>query len=225
MSELLLPELHNQQVEVEVRTNKPIDRLAIVVSELGIIPGSKRELSTALSAIEHRDNPGGYAHFLNEVLLHQRKANTDDPIAALRKIIGETKAYAESAKGEIGMLGLLHDELTDPNLHIFQTAGNTSLLRDWQDVATVKRALNTTYNSHRTRQALEESAMIDLDESPNSEDIKEYIDSERVGSLRSQVRRTGVEQTARLEFWRSQLEQAQRHNAVAQLARTALYRL
>ena len=93
-----LPEFIGQAAMApEIAPALHAERLQTVYEHYGFYPHNKRELSEAYNLVSFRQQPSGVAKHLNEVLLHQQRARTDDPHAALRSIVQRYEARREEA--------------------------------------------------------------------------------------------------------------------------------
>jgi hypothetical protein len=99
--------------------NQQLDRFqridALPRLEDGFLPTTLPEQTEVLSLQSFIDRPGGAARHLAEVVKHQRKADTDDPQAAARRITRDYINYAQDAKARFYELEALGDELEDAN--------------------------------------------------------------------------------------------------------------
>lgn len=91
------------------------ERLTTVHEELGFYPTSLNELSRSHMLLGFRDQVGGAAKHVAEVVTHQSRdtVKTDDPVAAARSLISSFAAYARRARTDRSVLLGLQKELAD----------------------------------------------------------------------------------------------------------------
>lgn len=95
------------------------ERMEIVYNAHGFLPFTKDELNDIVSIDAFPTKKGGAARGLNEVLLHQKKANTDNPEQAVRSKTEEFVWYAKQAHQDCKeLLELNHQfrEMLNPSL-------------------------------------------------------------------------------------------------------------
>ena len=88
---------HEQEQSLDAQHASLIERMTAVYAETGFFPHTNRELSIAKSALEVQDKPGGFAEYLNKVLLHQIKSNSKTPEKAVLTIGKEVAHFAHDA--------------------------------------------------------------------------------------------------------------------------------
>lgn len=206
---------------VEKRTS--LDRLVMVKGELGFIPHSMAELNYATLALDNRDVPGGYARFLNEVLLHQQKSISTDPSAALRSIITKVKGFASTTKGDKTMLLQIQEELQGSlGVHNFIELSSMSSLRGWEHQPGTKRGLGLMSRQLIVDQALQEHKMVDLDTVADDDIIDYVLKHTRVYEANAGINAALEQGEARFAFWADCLEGAKNHLVVRPIAIQAL---
>lgn len=109
------------------------ERMEVVFSSHGFLPHTKDELNEVISIDSFSPRLGGVALHLNEVLLHQKKADTDQPAQAVRSKTQEYAWYARQAHQDTRELFVLHSnfsQMLNPNLplveHLMDLAGEIS---------------------------------------------------------------------------------------------------
>lgn len=207
----------------ELQKLTPVQRLGFVVNGIGMVPSSKKELTRAMSALEHRDSAGGFASHLNEILLHQNKAKTNDPRAALRSVLSEVGSYASTARGNVAMLGTLECELADrDDLVPSKSVANNGLSRDLLRVPATRRAIGHMLRSRQVDIALRENELVDLNQAVDDEQMAVFLQGIRLSDFKHGVDVTRRQQQNRFDFWTDQLEASTRHSAVRAMAFAAL---
>ncbi len=89
------------------------ERMEVVYLTHGFIPHTKDELNEIVSIDSFAVKKGGVALHLNEVLLHQKKAQTADPTQAVKSKTQEYTWFATQAHQDGGDLLLLHHRSRD----------------------------------------------------------------------------------------------------------------
>lgn len=205
----------------EVRTS--FDRLVMVHGELGFTPHSMQELNYATLALDNRDLPGGYARFLNEVLLHQKKSVSKDPTAALRSIVSKVKAFAETTRGDKTMLLQIQEELRESlGVHNFIGINTVRSLEDWENQPATKRGLGLISRQLAVSEALQKQEMINLDSVADNDAIQEMMEHARVFEANDAANGALEQADARFMFWAECLEGAKDHMVVRPMAFQAL---
>lgn len=217
-----LPGDDDQGEEVPLRKRSQRERLQTVIELDKFIPQSNRELNLAVGQIENREKPLGFARYLNEVLLHQKKSVSEDPEAALRKIIAEIAGFIDSSVGNITSLELLiQDDLGSEQL---ETVRNSLGSADWRAQPMTRRALDLITRQLRVREQLaddEEGKRIDVGRSDDDE-IAEVCKSMRRHEAVRAAKAIIEQQRARSEFWRQALRDSRLHMVTQPLAAKAL---
>ncbi len=99
-------------------------RLLAVQSAAGFFPTTRRELHEAMTLFDYAHKPAGAAGHLNEILLHQQKAQTHDPTAAVRSVVSEYAAYAKKARNDEAQQRTLREEMGDVSGNVLRSLGN-----------------------------------------------------------------------------------------------------
>ncbi|HMS49897.1 MAG TPA: hypothetical protein PKA02_00455 [Candidatus Saccharibacteria bacterium] len=104
-----------------------LERLEVVSRTRGFLPTTHDELNDAVGLIAFQGEPGRSAQYLNEVLLHQKKATTVDPKMAVHSKTAEFAGFAGSAQEDTGRLLLLKAdiaELMNPAVPLLEDIGD-----------------------------------------------------------------------------------------------------
>jgi len=98
------------------------ERMEVVYSTHGFLPHTKDELNEVVSIDAFAVKKGGVALHLNEVLLHQKKAQAADPTQAVRSKTQEYSWFATQAHQDGSDLLLLHHrsrEMLNPKVSLY----------------------------------------------------------------------------------------------------------
>lgn len=209
---------------LEKRTS--LDRLEMVYGELGFIPHSRDELNYATLALDNRDTTGGFARLLNEVLLHQKKADTEDASAALRSIVARVKGYAETTRGDKMTLGEIEEELQGfLGIQNFLELEAIPNLSPWSLQPTTTRGLGLINRHLVVKKAINDQEMPALDHLTEEEAIAEMMAETRIYEASQAIKDSLTEADRRHEFWVGCIKEATRHTSVRPLAFQALRNL
>lgn len=110
------PEFDRQKHQSVLPLGEQMDRYAridMLENVEGFIPTSRREITEATGLQSVIGRPGGAAKHFAEVVKHQNKANTRDPLAAARRITREYIGWAQDARVSVQALESLATELAD----------------------------------------------------------------------------------------------------------------
>ncbi len=90
-----------------------LERLDVVSRTLGFLPTTHEELNDIVGLVAFAGTAGKSARHLNEILLHQHKAETDDPQQAVRSKVAEFEGFAMAAQADYDQLAMLRDEVAE----------------------------------------------------------------------------------------------------------------
>lgn len=90
-----------------------LERLDVVVRTLGFLPTTHEELNDVVGLVAFAGTAGKSARHLNEILLHQHKADTNDPQQAVRSKVAEFEGFALGAQADYDQLAILRDEVAE----------------------------------------------------------------------------------------------------------------
>lgn len=202
------------------------DRLSIVHGELGFIPHSRAEMTHAMLVLDYREQPGGFAGYLNTVLHRQINYEVEDPSAALRSIVSSIRGYAGSTKGDKTALLQIQDEVQPyAGVQNFLELTNINNLHGWEAQPGTKRGLGLISRQIRVTKGLNEGEWPGIDNHTSEEAIADLMVEARVYEALAAIN-DGMQQAGnRHEFWVDCLKQATRHMAVKPLAVEALKKL
>lgn len=219
----------DEQEQQNIRTITDAERVATVVLGQGLVPASRRELTLALGGVENQGRAGGFAQYLNEVLLHQRKNTTtegggvQDPAAALRAITSDIINFANEARGDRTAIENSLESLED--MHALNIIDSSS----WQIDQPLRRALRVGLHFSHVHSALEQephsNETIDVSTLPTEEDIQQWLATNRVHTIRSLLQDTNEAAASRQKFWQDRLKESMHHTAVKGMAGAALGQL
>lgn len=203
----------------ELKKLTPYERIAVVRNEAGFFASSSRELNLALGAIEHRDEPGGFGHYLNDVLIHQQKSVSDNPERALRSIVEDIKGFGRSAAPTISILQLLTRELPEGN---FEALASSSQLQNWKYQESTRRALRTLVHRNKQREMQPEGENLNLNAAITDEEVEDYLSVTRRYQAITDIITVSAEQEARQGFWLETLKSSESHMVIRKMARQAI---
>lgn len=225
-----IPEPAELAIELADTKLTPIERVDTIIRQVGFLPGSSRELNLALGALENRESAGKFGRYLNEVLIHQRRSTSEDPQAALRKIVGELRGYAEQARANSGLTHSLISELDDPMMIVggnLRSVGSTGAFDDWQHQGGVRRILRQAGRMQVLQRTLmsDEAQLVDLSQLPDDKETAELLSKTRVGEMDHILQTFAAMETARQSFWIETLRESRSHLVARPIANAALARL
>lgn len=90
-----------------------LERLDVVTRTLGFYPTTHDELNDVVGLVAFSGKAGKSARHLNEILLHQHKADTDQPEQAVRSKVAEFEGFAVSAQSDCDQLEVLRAEVAE----------------------------------------------------------------------------------------------------------------
>lgn len=201
----------------------PLDRLEIFGEVVGFLPTSTRELSEAMSLLNFPAKAGGTARHLNEILIHQQAAETDDPARAVRRVADQYAGYFKGARLDYTHLLELNkqvEETDNPKLSLAEATGSDigfgALIRylDLAKLAKSKQSLEPEANPLKSSYTV-----------PTPE-TQRRIDAAAarliVRDLRLVVPAAIEDQRSRGRFWRERLIESKRHALARPIAIAAL---
>lgn len=224
-SEVDVPPPEPQELANDAETDpskmSPYERYMTVFTEAGFSPKSPRELNLAIGYIENRDKPGGFGKYLNEVLIHQQRAVTDDPQAALRKIVADVRSFAKSVIPDQTMIEEMQSALPDGN---FTVIGDSSTVSGWKHQSDTKRGLRLIAHEHRLRQHEPDDPTLDLTP-PDDDEIAAMVGSMQTFEAAKVIKSLTKQHGNRRKFWIEVLKSAQTHMVVKSIVDSALKEL
>lgn len=206
---------------LEPRKLTDFERFHVVSDEGKFRPQSSRELNLALGAVEHRESVGGFAKYLNEVLIHQIHSTSEDPQAALRKIISEIKSFAKASKTELYLMTMLKNELPDSAVAGMRQSSN---LKDWKHQGTTRRSLKQLALTRRQLTYREDTDKVDLDP-VSDEEVQSLLARTRRHEADALIAITEDSLKNRYEFWSDALRSSRSHLVARPIAQSALNEL
>ena len=212
------------------------DRLRTIRDIHGFMPTSKTEINGAFGLLPFMETPGGAAKHLNEILLHQKKARTDTPDAAVRSVTREYAGYAAKARADGSNLVYLRQELADlddaSNLKTLQSVGIQTGLPQFVRYYDLSRLANdgTVVVSPFTKRSDGKASALDPYTAPQpTKEMKLHMDkvaaTTRVWDARKVVEGMISDQHNRFGFWTARLREARAHTLAAPVATAALQQL
>ncbi|HEY5268415.1 MAG TPA: hypothetical protein VII94_04750 [Candidatus Saccharimonadales bacterium] len=216
---------HDSSSELTV-IDDPFVKLAMVQGKEGFLPVSLHELREALElGSNYPAKQGGAARHLNEILLHQKRADTDDPGRAVRSVANKYVSYYYSSKLLTEQLSDLSDEVREidnPHLSLEITLGLDRIglagmvrFMDLRRVVFKQAVKNQEINPLLT----------DYIDSPKVETahyIASVLKDLRVGNIRDVVVLSVKDQENRSKFWRERLVESARHATAKPIVMRAL---
>lgn len=237
-------DFHDTETDSQTETPNPeaaletvtlIERLQIIKQELGFYPVNRGEANEAFGLMgDNSSSP--VARHLFEILRHQEKADTNNPMRALGSVISEYGSYASRANYDASQLIEMRKKLFEPDrVNMRQSLadfgvidGATQLARyldtldiiETGDVAT-HGFDGMTLTSDGKRQAYDVYTGA-LQPPTVRKRIQHRLETVTVGQARRGVDYLITEQNTRRAFWREVLEQATRYPRTRRMAQTAL---
>lgn len=224
-----------------------LERLDVVERTLGFLPTTHDELNDVVGLVAFSGVPGKAARHLNEILLHQHKADTDQPEQAVRSKVAEFEGFAISAQRDYEQLGILRTEVAEmmsPTVPITEDLeresgdlrGLTQLVR-FVDLRTflqsggAKRPLYDPFKkAARERGPKGGRRIVDVYsvESPDdamTERIEQVLQGITVKQARHLVGEAVADQQVRRDFWIDRLVECKSHLLARPIAERALRHL
>jgi hypothetical protein len=203
----------------------PFVRLIMVRDREQFLPVNLNELTEALSLGSYPARQGGAARHLNEILLHQKKAETDDPNRAVRSVATEYVSYYRSAKLGAEQLTVLSEdvrEVYNPNLSLdmalgLDHVGLAGMVRfmDLRKVASQQYVKDGEINP----------LLIDYTDQRRVNTMRyiaNILKNLRIGDIRSIVPLSLEDQKHRSNFWHERLVESSRHATARPIVERAL---
>lgn len=204
---------HEHEQSPDASPASLIERMTAVYAETGFFPHTNRELSIAKSALEVQDKPGGFAVYLNKVLLHQIKSNSEKPTKAVLTIDKEVAHFAHDAFAARSFTDELQDEFDEshPFVTLDQVFGD-----NWVNQSSTKRALGDLNRRHVINGMLNgEIDLKKIDEVNSIESINDMMTSMAVHEAEKLVEQIREEELERELFWKKQDAAAQNHMLIS----------
>lgn len=196
------------------------ERLESFYTQTGFYPHTNRELSLANGAISSSSRPGKFAHYLNDVLLHQMKSSSKRPESAVDTIVKEVRGFSRSAEADRSFIREIWDDLEDAQptdtLDIF-------FRDDWKLQSSTMRGLTDL-----TRR-IQISHLLPSDKDKKIEDLvnEERIETTLVGVTGLEAKRylndLLAEEVEREDFWNEHLRAARLHMVANHALRSSSY--
>ncbi len=212
--------------ETDYQTIDTYDRLEIFKETQGFYPATYRELSEAFVLPSYSVKRGGTAKHLNEILLHQQKAQTDDPRRAVIRVTQEYATYFKTARLSLTHLILLSRDVNDtdnPNLSLEVASGTNigfgDLVRflDLRQLAREKVVPKDEIDPLSTDYLHKPTPLV-------ATHIDETIKRLHIKETRSIMSLAINDQHKRALFWKERLVESQRHELARPIASAALRR-
>lgn len=231
-----------EQVQTPEQLDK-LERLEVVSALYGFFPTTQEELNSAVGLIAFLNTPGKSARQLNEILLHQQKANTDDPKQAVLSKVAEYGWFAVSAKNDSRQLSVLKseiDEMMNPKVSILDELepgqnliGQVQLARfvDVKNFLVTKGNINPPFNlfkkAERKRDSRGDRKIIDVYSTDTlepavSDHVLESLGATTVKASRLLIREAINDQVNREHFWTDRLVECKSHLLAKPIAIRAL---
>lgn len=181
--------------------------------EGGFLPTSLAEQTDAVGLIAFADHKAGAAKHLHEVLLHQKAANTSDPLRAVRKKVRNWGGYARDARDATHDLEDLHQELREvdnPELRLDRVVQPTQkgllpFLRffDLMELRDTHRPDKIGYDPQKVQYSPENGALTGVF-------LPMALESWRVHQVRQELPSAIENEAHRSVFWLNRLVEVQR---------------
>ena len=206
--------------------NDPFVKLAMVQGKEGFLPVNLHELREALElGSNYPVKQGGTARHLNEILLHQKRADTDDPGRAVRSVANKYVSYYSSSKLLAKQLSSLSDEVREidnPHLSLGITLG-----LDYIGLAGMVRFmdLSRVVSQQVVKDEEINPLLTDYIDSPKIETahyIAGVLKDLRVGDIKNVITLSVKDQENRSKFWRERLVESARHATAKPIVMRAL---
>lgn len=183
--------------------------------EGGFLPVTRAEQTEVMGLVAEIDRPGGAARHLNEVNLHQQKADTLDPLRAVRRIVREYGGYARDAQQASGQLTHLHQDLRDvlnPELHLDRVIepthpGVLPFLRffDLMTLRDERRIDKIGYDPQKVSYTPDNGALVQVY-------VPWALESWTVHQVRGRLPEALENEAHRKAFWMERLVEVERHS-------------
>ncbi|RTK95094.1 hypothetical protein EKI60_01410 [Candidatus Saccharibacteria bacterium] len=220
-----------------------LERMEVMRQDYGFMPTTRDELNAAIGLVGFETTPGGTARHLNEILLHQKRAVTNDPAQAVRSVTAEYDGFARRAQSDHqGLINLQGDvrELMNPRVSIGEDAGSNSALRQlvrfmdldaytltkgevWPGFDPLKKAARVR-GKQGARMIVDRYSASEMDEEVETH-VRDVLAATTVGQTRVLVDRAVADQARRLDFWVSKLRESRNHGIARPIADRALAHL
>lgn len=204
-----------------------VQRAGLILYSKKFIPENNREINEAFSLIGFRAKPSGVASHLNQILLHQRRANTDQPLAAVKSVAREYAGYYNLARARLENFTRLNVALRgieNRNEYIHNKESIKPYFFDLvrfidltaavgEQIVPENVNLNPFSNQYKISDNLELNEHIDL--------MTQKI---RVHEVKHIARDAIYDQNNRITFWRDILVESANHLGAKAIALSALER-
>lgn len=178
----------------------------------GFLAATKEEQNEAMTLIDEIGRPGGAARHLREVVIHQKKAQTGDPQAALRKLTRNYIGYAGDALRSTHELEALQATLEDVNPELIldrvisaEQPGLLAFMRDY-DLALLRqtgRPDKIGYDPQKVEYRLDNPGIMVF--------AQLAVESWRVHQVRKRLPEATGHEAKRGQFWLERLDEVKRH--------------
>jgi hypothetical protein len=196
--------------------SQPLDRFQRIetLSRLdgAFLSASLEEQTEVMGLQSVISTPAGAAKHMQEVVLHQNRANTNDPTRAAKKITRSYVEYAIDAQQRAGELVTLREALTDANPELLvnrvvdaQQPGVLAFLR-YFDLSALRDGVKIDKIGYDPQK---------VDYSTGNGGIMVYADwaveSWRVHQVRKRLPEAATSEANRLSFWLERLVEIEKH--------------
>ncbi|MEI7683176.1 MAG: hypothetical protein WCJ24_02660 [Candidatus Saccharibacteria bacterium] len=181
----------------------------------GFLPTTLSEQTEVMGLQSVIDRPYGVAKHLAEVVIHQKAANTKDPLSAARKIVRNYIDYAADAQQRVGELDSLQTTLTDVNPELLLSRvvdasqpGILAFLRFF-DLSALRDGFKDTkigYDPQRVNYSLENGGIMVFADMA--------VNSWRVNQVRKRMPEATTNEQNRMSFWLERLVEVDKHYPV-----------
>ena len=224
-----------------------IERSEVMVRTEGFLPTTYQELHEAVGLRSWQEEVGQTGRHLNEILLHQKKADTTDPQQAVRSVVAEYASYAMQSHVDVSLLNDLKDrvsEMMNPKMnlgeeleHSKHTNLATARLVRFMDLSQYARDADTgnlgfnplsyavRLRGSRGGRKIVDRYSVDPIDPYLALRVGAIVASTSVKDARSLVKYAVVDQNNRLTFWTNRLRESRSHALARPIAERALKKL
>lgn len=210
-----------------------VARMTILHDDYNFVPTTGQERNVAFVSIPFVKTPGGVGRHLNEVLIHQRSHEVDQPERAIRSVVQSMGLYRDDAiSRREALLDTYHKlDYTNPRLDVRQIddvprLGVLSVIQYVDIMNGVRGKDNTPIKGSVMRLDGKKRLVSAYDEATHDEhtvDIMiDRLDDKSVLAIRGLVLAAGKSHAARRKFWDKLLVSSQSHAIARPIVRKLL---
>lgn len=187
-------------------TKTALEKLRTVYREYGFLPASQKELTEVWEIRKYRDRPSPVASYLNRILLHQKKpeSNSEEPEKALITKVTQWGKWRESNRGDLAALGYMLDLMKD------ETSGQKLTKSDGYDGSFERGADIAVLTNALAREIEEGDAAWPYREAAREQDVSSLFGQK----LKQVVWQAEISAINREAFWKNAILGAEFHMLV-----------